>query len=116
MRRKRKSEYVAQVMREIRQAALKEKNDETRSKLWRWYYRLLHGEDEVEIIVKDTEVRCLLEIFLAYGMLPANWQEEIAKLEAKLRAEMEQQAPPVADIDDDDIPPRQLGLWDEDNL
>jgi hypothetical protein len=113
MRIKRKSEYVAQVMREIRQAALKEKNDETRSKLWRWYYRLLHGEDETALIVKDAEMRCLLEIFLSYGMLPANLEEEIAKLEAKLRAEMEQQAPPpVADIDDDDIPPRQMGLWD----
>jgi hypothetical protein len=112
MRIKRKSEHVAQVMREIRQAALKEKNDETRSKLWRWYYKLLHGEDEMALIVKDAEMRCLLEIFLSYGMLPANWQEEIAKLEAKLRAEMEQQAPPVADGDDDVIPPRQLGLWD----
>jgi hypothetical protein len=113
MRIKRKSEYVAQVMREIRQAALKEKNDETRSKLWRWYYRLLHGEDETALIVKDAEMRCLLEIFLSYGMLPDNLEEEIAKLEAKLRAEMQQQAPPpVADIDDDDIPPRQMGLWD----
>ena len=113
MRRKRKSEYVAQVMREIRQAALKEKNDETRSKLWRWYYRLLHGEDEFELIVKDTEIRCLLEIFIAYGMLPANWQEEIAKLEAKIRAEMQQQAPLIDDIDDDDIPPRQMRLFDD---
>ena len=114
MRIKRKSEHVAQVMREIRQAALKEKNDESRSKLWRWYYRLLHGEDEMAIIVKDAEMRCLLELFLAYGMLPANWQEEIAKLEAKLRAEMEQQAPRVVDdIDDADIPPRQMRLFDD---
>ena len=113
MRIKRKSEYVAQVMREIRQAALKEKNDETRSKLWRWYYRLLHGEDETALIVKDAEMRCLLEIFLSYGMLPDNWQEEIAKLEAKLRAEMGNQLPVVDDIDDDDIPPRQMRLFDE---
>ena len=113
MRIKRKSEYVAEVMREIRQAALKEKNDETRSKLWRWYYRLLHGEDEIELIVKNAETRCLLELFLTNGMLPDNLEEEIAKLEAKLRAEMGIQSPPVVDdIDDDDIPPRQMRLFD----
>ena len=113
MRIKRKSDYVAQVMRDIRQAALVEKNDEWRSKLWRWYYRLLHGEDEIQLMLAHSETRCLLEIALTYGMLPENWQEEVAKLEAKIRAELEQQAPPVMDdIDDDDFPPRQMRLFD----
>lgn len=75
---KRKSDRVAQVMRDIRQAALKEKDDEWRSKLWRWYYALLHGEAEIQLMIARTEGRCLLEIALTYGTLPENWKEEIA--------------------------------------
>ena len=113
MHLKRNSIQMAQVMGEIKQAAIKEDDDEWRSKLWRWYYKLLHGETEIQLMLAHSETRCLLEIFLTYGMLPENWKEEIAKLEARIKAEMDSQPPPVDDIDDDDIPPRQMRLFDD---
>jgi hypothetical protein len=113
MHLKRNSIQMAQVMGEIKQAAIKEDDDEWRSKLWRWYYKLLHGETEIQLIVKEREMLCLLEIGLAYGMLPENWKNEVAILVAKMEADKHKQPPPVADIYDADIPPRQLRLFDE---
>ena len=113
MHLKHKSIQMAQVMGEIKQAALKEEDDEWRSKLWRWYYKLLHGETEIQLMVKEREMLCLLEIGLAYGTLPENWKNEVAKLIANMEAKQDVQPPPVAKIDDNDIPPRQLGLWDK---
>jgi hypothetical protein len=113
MHLKRNSIQMAQVMGEIKQAAIKEDDDEWRSKLWRWYYKLLHGETEIQLIVKEREMLCLLEIGLAYGMLPENWKNEIAILVAKMEADKDKQPPPVAKIDDNDIPPRQMRLFDE---
>ena len=113
MHLKRKSIQMAQVMGEIKQAAIKEDDDEWRSKLWRWYYKLLHGEDEIQLIVKEREMLCLLQIALAYGMLPENWKNEIAIFIAKMEADKDKQPPVVADIDDNDIPPRQMRLFDE---
>ena len=113
MHLKRKSEYVAQVMREIRQAALDEENEKLRGKLWRWYYRLQHGEDEIRAMVMDTEMRHILEYIIAHEMLPVNWKEELAELVAKMEADTDPPLPLVDDSDDDNyIPPRQLRLWD----
>jgi hypothetical protein len=65
-------------------------------------------------MVMESEFLCLLEIAMTYGTLPENWKEELAKFVDKMNAEMDKQPPLVIDdIDDDDIPPRQLGLWDE---
>jgi hypothetical protein len=114
MPHKNKSQYVAQVMREIRQAALDEENEKLRGKLWRWYYRLQHGEDEIQLMLKDTAMRNVLEFIIEYGMLPLDWKEEIAKFLARNEAdEDEQPSPVVDDIDDDDIPPRQMRLFDD---
>jgi hypothetical protein len=113
MQFKRKSQYVAQVMREIRQAALDEENEKLRGKLWRWYYRLQHGEDEIQLMLKDTAMRNVLEFIIEYGMLPLDWKEEIAKFVAKMEADADMQPSSVDDIDDDDIPPRQMRLFDD---
>ena len=113
MRLKGKSIQVAQVMGEIKQAAIKEDDDEWRSKLWRWYYKLLHGETEIQVMVKERELLCLLEIAMAYGTLPENWKNEVAKLIAKLEAGNDTQLPVIPDVDDDNIPPRQLRLFDD---
>jgi hypothetical protein len=113
MRHKHKSDYVAQVMREIRQFALKEQNEEWRSRLWRWYYRLLHGETEIYAMVVESELLCLLEIAMTYGRLPENWKEELAKFVANMEAREDTLPPVIDDIDDDDIPPRQLRLFDD---
>lgn len=111
MRLKRNSIQMAQVMGEIKQAAIKEDDDEWRSKLWRWYYKLLHGETEIQVIIKERELLCLLEIALAYGTLPENWKNEIATFIAKMEADNATQPPVIPDVEDD-IPPRQLRLWD----
>jgi hypothetical protein len=113
MQSKHKSQYVAQVMREIRQAALDEENEKLRGKLWRWYYRLQHGEDEIQLMLKDTAMRNVLEFIIEYGMLPLDWKEEIAKFVAQMEADEDKPPSPVDDIDDGDIPPRQMRLWDE---
>jgi hypothetical protein len=113
MQPKHKSQYVAQVMREIRQAALDEENEKLRGKLWRWYYRLQHGEDEIQLMLKDTAMRNVLEFIIEYGMLPLNWKEEIAKFIAQMEADEDKQPSPVDDIDDEDIPPRQMRLWQD---
>jgi hypothetical protein len=114
MQPKHKSQYVAQVMREIRQAALDEENEKLRGKLWRWYYRLQHGEDEIQLMLKDTAMRNVLEFIIEYGMLPLDWKEEIAKFLARIEADEDKPPSPVIDdIDDDDIPPRQLGFWED---
>ena len=113
MQLKRKSQYVAQVMREIRQAALDEENEKLRGKLWRWYYRLQHGEAEIQLMLKDVEMRHVLEFIIEYGMLPANWKEEIAKFVAMMETDADKQPPPVDDIDDADIPPIQKRLFDD---
>ena len=115
MHLKGKSIQMAQVMGEIKQAAIKEDDDEWRSKLWRWYYKLLHGETEIQVMVKERELLCLLQIALAYGMLPENWKNEIAKLIANMEDEAEEkkQSPVIPEVNHDDIPPRQLGFWED---
>jgi hypothetical protein len=113
MHLKRNSIQIAQVMGEIKQAAIKEDDDEWRSKLWRWYYKLLHGETEIQVMVKEREMLCLLEIGLAYGMLPENWKNEVAKLIANMEANHDTQPPVIPDVDDEDIPPRQMRLFDD---
>ena len=45
-------------------------------------------------------------------MLPDNWKDELAKLLADKADAEETQQPPVDEVDDDDIPPRQLGFWE----
>ena len=112
MHRKGKSIQMAQVMGEIKQAAIKEDDDEWRSKLWRWYYKLLHGETEIQVIIKERELLCLLEIAMEYGRLPENWKNEIATFIAKMEADNNTQPPVIPDVDDDDIPPRQLRFWE----
>jgi hypothetical protein len=108
------SYHLAQLRRELHKRALKEKDEEKRRDYWRLYYKARDAEAEVNGLVADSEILTLLDYALRYGRLPENWREEIAKhLEDKADAE-EKKQPPVDDsIDDDDIPPRQLGLWDE---
>jgi hypothetical protein len=43
-------------------------------------------------------------------MLPDNWQDESAKLQDK--KDKDKQPPVDETLDDDDIPPRQIGFWD----
>jgi hypothetical protein len=63
-------------------------------------------------MVADAEIRTLIEYLLRYGRLPDDWKEQVAKLQED-KAEEEKQLPVDDSVDDDDIPPRQLGLWGE---
>jgi hypothetical protein len=113
MTTKRKSYHLSELKEDLRKRALKEKDEEKRTDYWRMYYKAQHAEHEVREMVMDTEIRHLLEIHIAYGMLPDDWKEQIANIVAKIEADKNKQPPLIEDIDDDDIPPRQLGFWDE---
>jgi hypothetical protein len=111
---KRISYHLTELKNELRKRALKEKNEDKRRDYWRLYYKAVDAAHEVDSMVADAEIRTLVEYLLRYGRLPDNWKEEIAKfIEDKADAE-EKKQPPVDDsMDDDDIPPRQLGFWNE---
>ena len=113
---KRTSYHLTELKNELRKRALKEKDEEKRTDYWRLYYKALHAEYEVNGLVADAEVRTLLDYALQYGRLPGDWKnlkDEITKFKEDTNKDKQ---PPLVDdnIDDDDIPPRQLGLWDED--
>jgi uncharacterized protein YpuA (DUF1002 family) len=112
---KRISYHLTELKNELRKRAIKEQDEEKRTDYWRLYYKALHAEYEVNGMVADAEVRTLLDYALQYGRLPGDWKnlkDEITKF--KEDADKDKPQPPVDDnIDDDDIPPRQLGLWDE---
>ena len=77
------------------------------------YFKARDAEAEVNGLVADSEILTLLDYALRYGRLPENWREEIAKFIEDKAAVSFPQHPPVEDMDDDDIPPRQLGFWND---
>jgi hypothetical protein len=101
---KRSSVHLSRVLIEIKRAALQTEDEAVRQKLWRWYYRLLHAQDEVRAMVMDAEMRRLLDFVFPDG-LPAPFQDDNKPHSAKKDA--------IDSLADDDIPPRQKGLWDE---
>ena len=114
---KRISYFLTELKNELRKRALKEKNEEKRRDYWRLYYKAVDAAHEVDSMIADAEIRTLIDYGLRYGRLPENWREEIDKYiqhkEDKANAEEEKQSPVDDSMDDDDIPPRQLGLWGE---
>ena len=108
---KRISYFLTELKNELRKRALKEKNEEKRRDYWRLYYKAVDAAHEVDSMVADAEIRTLIEYLLRYGRLPDDWKEQVAKRQEDKAEEKKQ--PPVDEVDDDDIPPRQLGLWGE---
>ena len=98
--RKRRSHNLAQLKRELHQRAIKEQDEEKRREYWRLYFKAQHAESEVREMVMDAEIRRLIEFLRADG------QPDDALDDPN---ESQSQDTP---IDDDDIPPRQKGLWD----
>jgi hypothetical protein len=100
---KRKSYHLTQLRNQLSKRALNEKDEETRRTYWRLYYKAQNAEHEVREMVMDAEMRRLLEFILPDGT-PDNYyeDEDIAK----------KSPPPDDPIDDEDIPPRQKGLWE----
>jgi hypothetical protein len=103
---------LTELKNDLRKRALKEKDEEERRDYWRLYYKAVDAEHEVNDMVKDAEIRRMLELAIAYGMLPDNWKEELAQL-LEDKANKKKKPPVDSNIDDEDIPPRQMRLFDE---
>ena len=101
------SYHLTQLLKELRKRAIAERDEDKRSDYWRLFFKGQRAESEVLVMVKDAEVRRLLDIMMAYGRLPNDWKDELDKYNQD-----DEQPPPDDDIDDDDIPPRQKGLWE----
>jgi hypothetical protein len=110
---KRISYHLTELKNELRKRALKEKDEKKRRDYWRLYYKAVDAAHEVDSMVADAEIRTLVEYLLRYGRLPDDWREQVAKLQEDKADADETKQPPVDEVDDDDIPPRQLGFWSE---
>jgi hypothetical protein len=110
---KRISYHLTELKNELRKRALKEKDEKKRRDYWRLYYKAVDAAHEVDSMVADAEIRTLVEYLLRYGRLPDDWKEQVAKFQEDKADADEKKKPPVDEVDDDDIPPRQLGLWNE---
>jgi len=104
--RKRRSYNLTQLKRELHQRAIKEKDEERRRDYWRLYYKANHAEHEVREMVMDAEMRRLLEFVFPDG-IPDNFYDE-----DDTPHKPESPSPDDDSIDDEDIPPRQKGLWE----
>ncbi|MDQ7024182.1 MAG: hypothetical protein Q9P01_16630 [Anaerolineae bacterium] len=107
----RSSYHLSQLQKEPHKRATRETDEDTRRDYWPLYYKAVNAEHEVRVLVMDAEIRHLLEFALAYGYLPDHLADEIDSSDDKAKPAK----PPAIDngIDEDDIPLRQKGLWDE---
>ena len=94
---------------ELRKRAIKEEDYEKRDDLWRLYYAARDAETEVRELIKDAETRNVLEVVANYGLLEILMEEE---RENPSPADDEPQQSYTQSTDYDEIPPRQLRLWD----
>ena len=105
MRRKRISYQLRRLKEELKKRAIAEKDDkEKQGDYWRLYYKAVNAEGEVRELVMQAEIRRLVEFLAAdgrYGDFPLD-DDPPAK----------PKRPPNDDVDEDDIPPKQQGLWD----
>jgi hypothetical protein len=101
--RKRKSYHLTQLQNQLRKRALHEKDEDTRRTYWRLYYKAQSAEHEVREMVMDAEMRRLLEFILPDGTHDNFFEDEDTAKKSQ---------PPDDSVDDEDIPPRQKGLWE----
>jgi hypothetical protein len=102
---------------QLREEAIKEKDEERKKKLWRWYFRAEDAEREVDILVLKAEIRALLEIAAEHGII----DRELLKLHmVRDDDEDDSEAPPKPKQSrgkkkpaDDENLPKQMSLWDE---
>ena len=122
MKIERRSLSLRWLKNELRNEAIKEKDEELEKKLWRWYYRAKDAEYEVDILVLGSDVRKMLKDAVARELIDeelANLILELVRKKAQERAETppppkekkpksRKQPPPR-----DELQPRQLELWDD---
>jgi uncharacterized protein (UPF0335 family) len=122
MKIERRSPSLRWLKNELRNEALKEKDEVLEKKLWRWYYRAKDAEYEVDILVLSSDVRDMLKDAVARGVFDAELLRLILELVRKHEAnDDDEPLPPKATKpksrkqpppQEDDTQPRQLGLWD----
>ena len=106
------------VKNEIRKEAIKQENEELKAKLWRWYYKLKDSEYEVDILVRESDVRTLLKLAVAKKWLDAvvlhmpieyddDEDEGVPPRPQEEAQSKSRKKPPT-----DDNLPKQLSLWD----
>jgi hypothetical protein len=102
------SQCLLKHLNELRKRALKEKDEKLRKDYWWLYHNAKDIEPEIREMILKAENRHLLEMMTYYGVTDIILGDE-------------KDNPPLADdaekpLDDDDhsddIPPRQMGLWD----
>ena len=104
MRRKRISYQLSRLKDELKKRATAEEDAEKQKDYWRLYFKAVNAEGEVRELVMEAEIRRLIEFLAADGrygdFLPDDKPCDKPK------------SSPPDDVDEDDIPPRQKGLWD----
>ena len=104
------SQKLAHLKEELRKRAIKEQDKDKRDDYWRLYFAAKDAEQEVRELVKDAEMRRVLEIVAAYGLLDIILEDE------KDNTPSEDVTPKTSNSEssdhEDDIPPRQKGFWD----
>jgi hypothetical protein len=114
----RKSHFLRWLKNELRDEAIKCKDEELKSKLWRWYYRAQNAEYEVNELVLKAEIRNVLELLLVHKVIDVERLKslkiefgieelEIVEVPPEEEKPKSRKKPPT-----DDNLPKQLSLWD----
>ena len=95
---------------ELRKRALKEKDEKLRKDYWWLYHDAKDIEPEIREMMLKAENRSLLELMTDYGLTHIILEDQ------KDNPPPPEDEPKVSDEEppdhEDDIPPRQMGLWD----
>ena len=105
----RTSKRLTHHQNELRKRALKEKIEDKRVDYWRLYFEAQDIAHEVNELVMEAEIRRLLELMTAYGVADIIVEEEKADTPPDDKPQTSDSEPPDHE---DNIPPRQKGLWD----
>jgi len=93
MKTERRSMSLHWLKNELRNEAIKEKDEELEKKLWRWYYRAKDAEYEVDILVLGSDVRDMLKDAVARELIDEELVNLILELVRK-KAEAATESPP----------------------
>jgi hypothetical protein len=106
------SQRLIKHLNELRKRALKEKDEDKRRDYWWLYHDAKAIEPEIREMVLNAENQSMLERVIESGLMPMLLEAEKDKLpptEAEPKPSVSDEEPPDHE---DDIPPRQKGLWD----
>src|SRR5688572_6721950 len=120
MKIERRSPSLRWLKNELRNEAIKEKDEVLEKKLWRWYYRAKDAEYEVDILVLSSDVRDMLKDAVARGVFDAELLNLILELVRKKAEEEAESSPPKEKKRKskkkpppaDENLPKQKTLWD----